>query len=391
MTKSPDAFRTISEVADWLGVQAHVLRFWESKFTQVKPVKRAGGRRYYRPADMLLLGGIRKLLHDDGLTIKGVQKILREQGMAYVADMSEPLDDGTVGAIDTSTRATQTAPKAAPPPEPEPPVAEVVSFHPGAAEPEPVLEPAPESAPEPEPIAEATGPEASEDAEPTPDSDMDITAEAADMEEISPTPPETEQTVDDASAPSTSRAAESAAEPEKAPDANAASGPTWDDLSVEDATDAASPAEHVAASDAATEDAPVAAETRATDAPEEAPPAPAPEAAPEEAPEEAPTADAAALPAFLHRPATPPVDTAHASAADSAAPEPADAARKPRIIDAPDPADEADIAVDAGPMAALSRLKRVSAAQAAEMRPLLAQLTALRDQMAGVRKDSPKE
>ncbi len=58
MSKSPDAFRTISEVADWLGIQAHVLRFWESKFTQVKPIKRAGGRRYYRPADMLLLGGI---------------------------------------------------------------------------------------------------------------------------------------------------------------------------------------------------------------------------------------------------------------------------------------------------------------------------------------------
>lgn len=93
MSKSPDAFRTISEVAEWLGVQAHVLRFWESKFTQVKPVKRAGGRRYYRPADMLLLGGIKKLLHDDGLTIKGVQKILREQGAAHVSDLSQSLED----------------------------------------------------------------------------------------------------------------------------------------------------------------------------------------------------------------------------------------------------------------------------------------------------------
>lgn len=95
MTKSADAFRTISEVADWLEVQTHVLRFWESKFTQVKPIKRAGGRRYYRPADMLLLGGIRKLLHEDGLTIKGVQKILREEGMAYVSDLSQPLDAET--------------------------------------------------------------------------------------------------------------------------------------------------------------------------------------------------------------------------------------------------------------------------------------------------------
>ena len=81
MPKSRDAFRTISEVADWLETPAHVLRFWESKFTQVKPVKRAGGRRYYRPGDMELLGGIKKLLHEDGMTIKGVQKVLREQGV----------------------------------------------------------------------------------------------------------------------------------------------------------------------------------------------------------------------------------------------------------------------------------------------------------------------
>lgn len=90
--KSPDAFRTISEVADWLGVPTHVLRFWESRFTQVKPVKRAGGRRYYRPADMELLGGIRKLLHEDGMTIRGVQKLLRENGIKHVAAMSPPLD-----------------------------------------------------------------------------------------------------------------------------------------------------------------------------------------------------------------------------------------------------------------------------------------------------------
>ena len=76
MSKSPDAFRTISEVAEWLDVPAHVLRFWESKFTQVKPVKRAGGRRYYRPTDMLLLGGIQNLLHDKGLSIKDAQALL---------------------------------------------------------------------------------------------------------------------------------------------------------------------------------------------------------------------------------------------------------------------------------------------------------------------------
>ncbi|MFT4962575.1 MAG: DNA-binding transcriptional MerR regulator [Paracoccaceae bacterium] len=96
MGKSPDAFRTISEVADWLGIQAHVLRFWESKFAAVKPIKRAGGRRYYRPADMMLLGGIKKLLHDDGLTIKGVQKMLREQGVAPVSDLSPPIDESAL-------------------------------------------------------------------------------------------------------------------------------------------------------------------------------------------------------------------------------------------------------------------------------------------------------
>lgn len=98
MTKSASAFRTISEVADWLGVQTHVLRFWESKFPQVKPVKRAGGRRYYRPADMMLLGGIKKLLHDDGVTIKGAQKMLREQGVPHISSLSQPIapDDDTI-------------------------------------------------------------------------------------------------------------------------------------------------------------------------------------------------------------------------------------------------------------------------------------------------------
>ena len=98
VSKSPDAFRTISEVADWLEVQAHVLRFWESKFTQVKPVKRAGGRRYYRPADMMLLGGIKQLLHEDGMTIKGVQKMLREKGVAHVSSFSRPLDSDLIDA-----------------------------------------------------------------------------------------------------------------------------------------------------------------------------------------------------------------------------------------------------------------------------------------------------
>ena len=89
MDKSPDAFRTISEVADVLETPAHVLRFWESRFPQIKPVKRAGGRRYYRPSDVALLAGIKRLLHDEGLTIRGVQKILRDQGVRHVAGLSD--------------------------------------------------------------------------------------------------------------------------------------------------------------------------------------------------------------------------------------------------------------------------------------------------------------
>ncbi|ODA68563.1 MerR family regulatory protein [Methyloligella halotolerans] len=80
MPKGPEAFRTISEVADDLDVPKHVLRFWEAKFSQVKPMKRGGGRRYYRPEDVALLKGIRHLLYSEGYTIRGVQKILRENG-----------------------------------------------------------------------------------------------------------------------------------------------------------------------------------------------------------------------------------------------------------------------------------------------------------------------
>ena len=88
--KSPTAFRTISEVADDLNVQQHVLRFWETKFTQVKPLKRGGGRRYYRPEDVALLKKIHHLLYSEGYTIKGVQKLLKGQGkQQIIADDSE--------------------------------------------------------------------------------------------------------------------------------------------------------------------------------------------------------------------------------------------------------------------------------------------------------------
>lgn len=93
--KSAEAFRTISEVAIELNVPQHVLRFWESRFTQIKPVKRAGGRRYYRPDDIDLLKGIRALLYNDGFTIKGVQKVLKERGLRHVAEIGR---GGTPGA-----------------------------------------------------------------------------------------------------------------------------------------------------------------------------------------------------------------------------------------------------------------------------------------------------
>ena len=94
MDKAPDAFRTISEVADDLDIPQHVLRFWETRFTQIKPMKRSGGRRYYRPDDVDLLRGIRRLLYGEGYTIRGVQRILKEHGIKSV----QALIDGSSAA-----------------------------------------------------------------------------------------------------------------------------------------------------------------------------------------------------------------------------------------------------------------------------------------------------
>lgn len=87
MEKAPDAFRTISEVAEEINVPQHVLRFWESRFAQIRPLKRGGGRRYYRPEDVDLLRGVRHLLYGEGYTIRGVQRILREEGLAFVQNV----------------------------------------------------------------------------------------------------------------------------------------------------------------------------------------------------------------------------------------------------------------------------------------------------------------
>ncbi len=86
--KSPEAFRTISEVSKDLSLPQHVLRFWETKFIQIKPIKRGGGRRYYRPEDVKLLKGIKNLLYNDGYTIRGVQKVIKENGTKQLLELN---------------------------------------------------------------------------------------------------------------------------------------------------------------------------------------------------------------------------------------------------------------------------------------------------------------
>ena len=100
MDKAPDAFRTISEVADDLDIPQHVLRFWETRFAQIKPMKRSGGRRYYRPDDVDLLKGIRRLLYGEGYTIRGVQRILKEHGIKSVQSLADSSAAVSFGAIE---------------------------------------------------------------------------------------------------------------------------------------------------------------------------------------------------------------------------------------------------------------------------------------------------
>jgi DNA-binding transcriptional MerR regulator len=100
LDKAPDAFRTISEVADDLDIPQHVLRFWETRFSQIKPMKRSGGRRYYRPDDVDLLKGIRRLLYGEGYTIRGVQRILKEHGIGSVQRLADANAIASFGAIE---------------------------------------------------------------------------------------------------------------------------------------------------------------------------------------------------------------------------------------------------------------------------------------------------
>ena len=107
--KSPEAFRTISEAADEIGVPAHVLRFWESKFPQISPLKRAGGRRFYRPQDLQLLRGVKRLLYEDGFTIKGARKFLKDNGVASVMDLGAGVVETGPMAVDAADIETPAA------------------------------------------------------------------------------------------------------------------------------------------------------------------------------------------------------------------------------------------------------------------------------------------
>jgi DNA-binding transcriptional MerR regulator len=105
VAKGPDAFRTISEAAEELNVPQHVLRFWETKFSFIRPMKRAGGRRFYRPGDIVILRGVQRLLHEEGYTIKGVQKLHKDEGLKRLA---------AIGSGEAAPRPTAGSPRGAP-------------------------------------------------------------------------------------------------------------------------------------------------------------------------------------------------------------------------------------------------------------------------------------
>ncbi len=340
MVKSPDAFRTISEVADWLGIQAHVLRFWESKFTQVKPIKRAGGRRYYRPADMLLLGGIKKLLHDDGLTIKGVQKILREEGMTHVSSLSAPLDE-----LDFAE------PRPAPKPDIiRPETGVVLNFGGAKSDAVPEADVSDEDAEEAEPAADL-------DENALPVKEPASAAEATPVEE----------------AP-------------KAPEAAPVAVPRRSPVPPADDHPRATP-DPLAPSDSATPDAPQLDEPAADAAVE---PAPAMSVPSKPEPSEPEPASNASLPDFLKRPLAPEPEQATEAAPDPA-PEPAEAAPqedevdhtpKPAIIDLPDFTPEADFPASPGLLSVGARVHRLPRDVQPRVAGLLLDLAELRARMA---------
>ncbi len=376
MSKSPDAFRTISEVADWLGVQAHVLRFWESKFSQVKPIKRAGGRRYYRPSDMLLLGGIRQLLHEDGLTIKGAQKMLREKGVAHVSDMSQPLDDLTMAALDEDTAASPAFASA-------PAAGNEAPAQDAAPEPEDVADQAGDPGPElfesgaPDPAEHTAGDSAGTPQDAEPEETGDYAAEEvrlphargeADEDDIAP---ETE----DSDAVLSSESESLPEEQEDTAPAEAAAG----GIAAEDATagETADLPDFLTKplQDAGNDDS---AAHRDDDLPAQTTPE---EAAPVE-PEEIAAGTG---------------DTAGESDNEDTGPfsvSPPGAARepvRPAEVDVPPVPLEDEIDVAPSALTALARITRIDSDTADRIRPLLKQLAALRADLSGPGKDAGKD
>jgi DNA-binding transcriptional MerR regulator len=344
MAKSADAFRTISEVAEWLSIQAHVLRFWESKFTQVKPVKRAGGRRYYRPGDMLLLGGIKKLLYEDGLTIKGVQKILREEGMSHVSQMSEPLDELTLSEIGDATPVVEKpASKLAQPP--EEPRGVVLSFE----------------NPSTEDAAQAETVEIIEDKTPAPSKAEPVDAQpaSAEPEPDAATAPETQQ--EETPAPESVEPLETKIDAPVAKEAVQDTPPAQTAVSNDAETDTPAEEDTTAALPSFMRRATPEAEPR------DAPTPPAPEAETETLPE--PQAEAQPEPE----------------------PKPEPAAPKPRQIDLPPLTPEAEITAEPGILTAIYRTRQITATQATDIAPLLARLTAHRDSMSASRNGATQQ
>ena len=397
MAKSPDAFRTISEVAEWLGIQAHVLRFWESKFTQVKPIKRAGGRRYYRPGDMLLLGGIKKLLYEDGLTIKGVQKILREEGMTHVADMSAPLDELTLSQITDPRDQNEDARDIHVAEAPEEPRGVVLSFENAAGE-KPQSEapqdtvikeesPDLEAAAAPQEMTKESLDREISSTEPAPQEPAPVSGENGPIAPLSLEPEDPKQDVSERKEEPTKPPSEPVEVTVPEPTSERADEPTL-----------TAPSE----------------EQILMDEPSQSPPAvPAPTPEPvgtNLAKEDAqpPTEATADLPAFLRRAAPPKVDKqqpdqkqpndpgeteavtkstdpAEAPPAETAKPEPV-AAPKPRQIKMPAITPEAEVSASPALLSAAYRAGKIHAGHAAEVAALLDRLTIHRDSMSAWRK-----
>ncbi|KIN64838.1 Transcriptional regulator, MerR family [Sulfitobacter noctilucicola] len=404
MSKSPDAFRTISEVADWLGIQAHVLRFWESKFTQVRPIKRAGGRRYYRPSDMQLLGGIKQLLHEDGLTIKGVQKILREEGMSHVAALSPQLDELTQSEIDDTPEAPMLE-EAVPEPEEKgvvlnfdaPKAAEPDVSVTKAAEPEAVSEPGPT----PEPLTEAAPDAPAEKEEPEPEPQSATEAKTDDLfsqpaEEVSQDDASTEveavaETPEPPVKPETGEAAEEDAldgsEDVMAQNAEEVSEPiahSEEAIQNEDDTVSARKADDDETDDNdTTATLPAFLRRPMNDQAEPTDNAPAESAEPtaESEPEPAEPEHAAAEPATD----TPVPEPQEATADEPVEAEPA--ALKPRIIDLPPFTPENEFDAKPALLSQAIRTRHLSKDQARQIAPLLSKLTILRDSMAARRRN----